>query len=108
MARLIVEFGDRYLEWSTVVDAPVTSLMTLDELTAHIEKKYGARGLAELPGRLARVAKFGTSSGLGTTKENLLRVNRAGDNESSITSEAEMAAQYSEPINPDNPESSVP
>ena len=47
--------GPRYLEWSTIVDAPVTYGMTLAEFRRHYRREYGASGMRELPERLAFV-----------------------------------------------------
>lgn len=97
MGRFIAEFGGKYLEWSTVVDAPVTNLMDLAELTEYIEAEYGQAGLVELPARLARVEKQGTSALSGYNKEDLLHWNRAGENESHLATDAEIVARYTEP-----------
>lgn len=37
--------GPRYLEWSTVVDAPVSGLMTEDELRSWYQREYGLSGM---------------------------------------------------------------
>lgn len=97
MGRFIAEFGGKYLEWSTVIDAPVTNLMDPDELTEYIGMEYGQSGLNELPARLARVEKQGTSALSGLSKADLLRWNRAGENESHLATEEEIVARYTEP-----------
>lgn len=97
MGRYIAEFGGNYLEWSTVVDAPVTCLMDEAELIAHVKEQYGQAGLDVLPDRMARVAEQGTSARDGTTKADLLAYNRAGPGESHLATEAEIVAQYTTP-----------
>lgn len=94
MADLIVKLApDCYVEWSTVVDAPVTSTMTLEQLWAYVREEYGRNGAARLPARLARCEVTGTSSLYGTTLDELLLVNRAGENEQRI-SRAEIVQRY--------------
>lgn len=41
MSRLIVKIRDCYLDWSTVVDAPVTNGMTLAEFRSYYLAEYG-------------------------------------------------------------------
>jgi hypothetical protein len=98
MGKMIAEFGGRYLEWSSVVDAPVTYLMTEEELKEHLLQTYGyEEGLNRLEERLARVRKQGTSSQIGDTKKDLLRNNRAGDKEKCVKTEEEMVERYGTP-----------
>ena len=96
MGRYPVEFGGRYCEWSTVVDAPVTNLMTLEQLREYVRVEQGQHGLDALPGRLERVARQGTSALGGTTRADLLGFNRAGPNESCLDSEEAIVAHYGE------------
>lgn len=94
---MIVEFGGKYLMWSTVINAPVTCLMTREELEIHVMEEYGRNGLADLPRRMERVGKTGTSSLNGMTKADLMRLNLAGDNEAHVGTEAEMVERYTAP-----------
>jgi hypothetical protein len=97
MARTIAEFGGKYLEWSSVVDAPVTYLMSREEFLTYLTEEYGRAGVLDFETRMARVDAQGTSSKLGTTKESLLSFNRAGPDESCITTEAAMGVAYTRP-----------
>lgn len=94
MGRYLVEFGGKYLEWSSVSDAPVTCLMDGDELKRYIQQEYGRVGLCELPGRMERIERYGISALDGTTKYDLLANNRAGPDESHLATEAEIVARY--------------
>lgn len=94
MGRMIAKFGDRYTEWSTVVDSPVSQLLPLPEFKRYLLENYGIEALDELPRRLARVEKLGTSSQMGQTAQDLLRHNRAGPNESHVGTEEEMLRLY--------------
>lgn len=66
MPHYIIELRDGdarwLLEWSTVVDAPITFGMSEPEFLAYYREQHGERALAGLPERLARVAKAGTSA----------------------------------------------
>lgn len=83
----------RYLEWSSIVDAPVTYGMTLDEFREHYRERYGTDGLRLLPDRLARVEAKGTSSHVHDSLADHLIVNRAGPGETELT-EAEIWDAY--------------
>src|ERR1700761_5553495 len=56
------EKKDYYLEWSTIVDAPITWGLSLQSFKAYYRKKYGSQGMADLPMRLERVEKGGISA----------------------------------------------
>ena len=85
MARAIIKIKDKYLEWSTVVDSPVTYGMTLDELKSYYKDEYGRRGLERLQFRLERVEKTGTSYFYPKTVEEVIGGNRAGPGETELT-----------------------
>jgi hypothetical protein len=85
MGRCLIKIKDLYFEWSTVVDAPVTYGMTLDELRARVKEERGNEGLRELPERLERVEEYGSSFQIKTTLEELISTNRAGNNEEKIS-----------------------
>lgn len=61
MPRYICKINNKYFEWSTVVDAIVTDLMTLDEFKEYYQQQYGKEGMRDLPDRLERVESKGTS-----------------------------------------------
>lgn len=75
--------GDKsyYLSWSTVVDAPVTSGMSLEDF----RDWYGDD--AELDERLARVEAKGTSANHYKSADELIAFNRAGLDETRLTKE---------------------
>lgn len=79
--------SDYYLEWSTIVDAPVTCGMSLEEFTDHYRREYGESSMrGEFQERMQRVAANGTSYRLGDVAS-VLRCNRAGENETELTQE---------------------
>ena len=99
MPRYIVKLRDRYMEWSTVVDAPTTYGMTLEEFRAHYEHEYGVaavhggHNMPPLRERMLRVAQQGTSANFPLTVEQLIAGNRAGPDEATL-SEDELYRAY--------------
>lgn len=90
MGKAIVKIKDKYFEWSTVVDAPITYGMSKSQLEEYIKNEYGRQGLGALPERLKRVEEKGHSfrGGYGMmTLDELLACNRAGEKEEELTAE---------------------
>lgn len=90
MPTFIVEIrdgDDRWLlEWSTVVDAPVTFGMSEDAFRAYYREEYGRHGYEnEFEQRMARVRASGTSHRGGESPLDLMRFNRAGHHETQAT-----------------------
>lgn len=86
--------GPWYMEWSTIVDAPTSDGMPLEEFKRHYRALYGERGAAELPVRLARVERNGTSAAWrAMSVRELIAGNRAGAGESEL-SYAELVRVY--------------
>lgn len=86
MPRYIIKLDDHYLEWSTIVDAPVTYGMTLEQFKHYYKDEYGAEGMRRLGERLQRVDDHGCSA-FGETLDALLAFNRAGVGETCLTKE---------------------
>ena len=89
MPRYIIKLKDQYLEWSTVVDAPITTGMTLKAFKIYYQIKYGNSQAKYLDERLTRVERMGTSH-LCASNESLhlmLSYNRAGKNETTLTAD---------------------
>lgn len=91
MGRYILKLdtpdGPRYLEWSTVVDAPVTYGMPLDEFKRYYRKAYRCATDSNLTHRLERVEQCGTSSVHHENARDVVAHNRAGKNETRLTYE---------------------
>jgi hypothetical protein len=89
MPRYICKFTNEdqawYLEWSTVVDAPVTYGMSLDEFKEYYKNEYGRQGLGELETRLERVEVKGTSSLMYDSLDDLISYNKAGQKGTSLS-----------------------
>jgi len=97
MSHFIIKLKEWYFNWSTVVDAPITNRMTLEELTAYIQFQYKEHGARELSKRLDRVERKGTSAFLYESVEEVISGNRAGENETELTMD-EIIDQYQEGI----------
>jgi len=79
---------DYYLEWSTIVDAPVTYGLILDEFKKYYKQEYGEQGMKELPERLKRVEE--NNIGAYPPFDNYssyFEHNRAGENETTLNKE---------------------
>ena len=85
MPRFLIQIEDKFFEWSTVVDAPVSYGMDMEELESYTKERYGEEGLKDLPQRLERVKKTGCSSHYPQSVDELIKGNRAGDNEKTLT-----------------------
>lgn len=84
MGRCICKLDGMYFEWSSIVDAPVTRGMTLEQLREHIRFREGQIGIDALPARLERVELTGTSmQGYASVTETVC-TNRAGFGETNL------------------------
>lgn len=88
------ESQDNYMEWSTVVDAPTTYGMTLDEFKEHYKEEYGNKGMEELDERLKRVAEKGTSARDYASADELIECNRAGEYVKDFVPRKELDNEY--------------
>lgn len=79
---MIIKLAGMYLIWSNVVDAPVTSGMSLNQFRSFYEDEYGLQGMLELDRRMQRVNAKGTSDMRDSNVDESIRFNRAGPNES--------------------------
>jgi hypothetical protein len=79
----------RYMEWSTIVDAPITYLLTLEEFTDYYREEYGRRAMEmEFEDRMKRVEATGISAHDGVReRDSLWKYNRAGEGETQLTEE---------------------
>lgn len=77
--------NDFYLEWSTIVDAPITNGMSRQEFIEYYLDNYDKSSKGELLERLKRVDTYGTSSVRPTSAKELTRGNRAGDGETNLS-----------------------
>jgi hypothetical protein len=85
MPSYIVKIKDKYLEWSTIVDAPTTYGEDLETFKKRYIEREIERIKVDLEKRLARVEKQGTSCQTRLTVEVLIEFNRAGDDESELS-----------------------
>jgi hypothetical protein len=89
MSRLIIKLQQDnqswYLEWSSIVDAPTTYGMSLDEFKEFYREEYGRQSVKELEERLERVEQKGTSSMMHESADDVISFNRAGQKESKLS-----------------------
>ncbi|RYD66587.1 MAG: hypothetical protein EOP83_04680 [Verrucomicrobiaceae bacterium] len=86
MPKYIVHQDGWFFEWSTVVDAPTTFGMKLDEFKEYYRDHYGSEGMRELGERLDRAITKGTSSFMDTSGQSLMDgFNRAGYRETYLS-----------------------
>ena len=76
---------DYYLEYSSIVDAPVTNGMTLEEFKEYYRDEYGRDGFERLGQRLERVEMKGTSNYSDESVDDTILCNRAGKKETRLT-----------------------
>lgn len=85
MPNYIIKLDDYYLEWSTIVDAPISWGMKLEEFKKYYKEFYVLSD-SNLEDRLKRVEEKGTSAFLGKL-DDVIKNNRAGKNETCLTKE---------------------
>jgi len=99
MARTILKLHDDqnnkdyYLDWSSIVDAPVTFGMDLDEFKEYYAEEYGATGMKDFEDRMSRVECKGSSSFIYNSVEAVIECNRAGVKEECLSKE-EIIRKY--------------
>lgn len=97
MGRCIIKLNDGkrdwYLEWSTIVDAPVTYGMTIEEMKAYRKERTGTEGIRYWDEVVARVIAKGVSWYDNTDLDGTLSFNRAGKGETCLTPE-QIIAMY--------------
>lgn len=84
ICKLEIDGVDHYFEWSTIVDAPVTYGMPLEEFREYYRSEHGESGMRDLPERLERVEQKGTSSMLDDSLDDLIQGNRAGEDDTPL------------------------
>lgn len=85
MPRFIVHSDGWFFQWSTITDGPETWGMSRPDFEEFYREEYGRAGMAELPARLDRAEKFGSSLLRETSAEDVVSSNNAGYKGSSLT-----------------------
>lgn len=97
MPRMIIKLSegkrDWYLEYSTVVDAPINYGMSLEEFKEYYQEEYGKSSMGELEKRLMRVEEKGSSSMIHKGLNDTIDYNRAGKGETCLSKE-QMIEHY--------------
>jgi len=82
------EGKDYYLVWSTICDSFITYGLELEEFTEWMREEEGNRYMEDThPGRMERVEKYGTSSRMDSSVEEVIGCNRCGPREKRISME---------------------
>lgn len=93
MPRFIIKLSDEitgkdyYIEWSTVVDAPVTYGVSLEDFKEYYKNEYGNNGMKGFDSLIEETNKSGTSSPYYNL-QSLLDYNRAGENDKTLDKES--------------------
>ena len=86
MGTIIVHHKGVYNLYTTIADGfYFEGGLTLKQLKYYIKEEYGKQGVRELPQRLERAHKTGTSSLLDKSLTDTLTCNRAGKNEAQLS-----------------------
>jgi len=85
MSRIIIQLKDFYLEWSSIVHAPITFGMNKKEFELYHHDEYSANGHWDFRERMKRVTEAGTSSHHGMTVKEVISNNHAGPEETELT-----------------------
>lgn len=76
--------GPRYIDWSTIVDAPVSGALTRAEIKEHWKSRYGSTS-ADIATRLKDADRYGTDCLDHSPIARVIAGNRAGPRESELT-----------------------
>jgi hypothetical protein len=88
MGRVILKLAeDEYVEWSSIVDAPVTYILSREKMLDHLRDEYGRHGWRENVERMKRADEKGSSAWGSETVAELIEFNRAGINETCLSLE---------------------
>lgn len=97
MGRCIAKLGkDQYMCWSSVVDAPVSHILTKKEMIDFMVEEASQRAKEDAEKSIAKADEQGTSSFYRESLEELIASNRAGERESCLTLD-EIKKQYRKP-----------
>lgn len=90
MPRLIGKFSkgeiNYYFDYFTV-DGTASPAMRLEEYREHYLRLHGPDGLAKLPQRLERANEKGTSSRRRGSLDDMIKGNRAGEDQAELSAE---------------------
>ena len=95
MPRSILYFKkiDKFITWSTIVDAPVTWFMNESQYRKYYKEEYGRTGMDGLDKKIEDAKNTG-SNWAGYSLEDVITGNRAGEDETDL-SEDEIIKEYS-------------
>lgn len=89
MGRCIIKLAGKFMEWSSVSDAPHTPLLSEEQFLIYWRQEYGRARWHELGEYMTRVKANGSSY---STPDSILKNNRAGKNDKKLTKAQIIAA----------------
>jgi hypothetical protein len=96
MPKFLIKLADeKFCEWSTISDAPASTISTKKDMADYLLEEYGNSNYEQQLVRLERCEKTGTSALDGSTMENIVSGNRAGENEKELSIE-EIIKKFSQ------------
>lgn len=78
MPLYIVKIRDKYLEYSTITDTPVTSGMSREAMAEYLVQRSGPDRREFIEARLSKCDRRGTTDPVHSSAEDTLRGNRLG------------------------------
>lgn len=86
MAHTLLHNNGAFNFYSTIADGPIfMAALTLEQVHTYIGREHGEVGLRELGARIKRALATGTSSHIDKSLSEFLSVNRAGPNETKLS-----------------------
>lgn len=86
MPRYICHFAGLFFEWSSIVDAPVSPIMTSEEFSEYYKQEYGNQDWQQNFGQRAnRAVMYGTSSQYPMSLQAMISGNHAGPDGSELS-----------------------
>lgn len=93
MGSCIIKLNGKYMEWTSISDSPRTPLMTEEQLRQYWRREYGRCRWPELAEILNKLKTSDVANSTRTINE-IIKDNRAGKNESTLT-KSQIIAEYS-------------
>lgn len=92
MPRFIIKLTDQnnneyYMLWSTIVDAPISKGLCLQDFEKFYQEEYGNQGMVDFHKLMEIVQSKNTSSRIDADAEETIRFNQAGPGRSPLSME---------------------
>lgn len=84
MGKCVIMLEGKFMQWSSVTDAPESPLLSEDLFTQYWKDEYGRSGVIDFPRVMETTKQRGCSYG-GMTVNEVISNNRAGEKEKKLT-----------------------